>query len=378
MAVNQMERVVSTLARDSRDFSFESLVFDRLPHGALVVERSGEILSANRKARDTFEELAKARPHPGDYLEDFLSEPRPKLMEDIRSAAAGGRIGLKLSGEHSPLVVWVTAVRPRGPYILSLAGTASVEHALVGARSKLYEATRVAARERRLRRKADAEYRAMENFAMIAAHDLKQPLRNISELLSFLTEDFGETLPAEALTLVHSAQNSASRLQRLITDLLRHARVSSEPIHKMPVDIDAIVDQIEADFAPIVEETGAQILRQQPLGEVEADAQLFRLLLENLIGNAIKYRSAERAPVIALRRSADGRALEVRDNGRGFDWRGAEKMFEPFTRLVSDPAIEGTGLGLSSCRAIAQRHGWSMDAQGRLGEGATFIVRGLT
>lgn len=369
---------MNTLARDDSVVWFdEALVFDRLPHGALVVDRSGAILSANRRARDMIEDLGGLRPRPGDHLADFLTEPRPRLMDDVRSAAAEGRIGLKLSENHSPLVVWVTAVRPRGPYILSMAETAAVEHALVGARSKLYEATRVAARERRLRRKADADYRAMENFAMIAAHDLKQPLRNIAELLSFLSEDFGKSLPTEALTLVESAQNSANRLQRLITDLLAHARVSSEPIEKKPVDIDAVVDQVLADFAPLVEETGAQINRPRPLGPVEADPQMFRLLLENLIGNAIKYRSPDRSLVIALRRSLDGHELEVRDNGRGFDVEAAHSIFEPFTRLVADPSIEGTGVGLASCRAIAQRHGWLIEARGRTGEGAAFYIRGL-
>ena len=353
------------------------MLFDKLPHGALVVDRSGTVLMANRKAGDTFAKLIGRPPKPGDVLDDLLADPRPLLMEDVRAAASGGRLGLLVVPGHPAIRLRVTAVRPAGPYILSMSDTDAIDTAFGRMRTELREANSVASRERRMRQEAELAYSAMETFSTIAAHDLKQPLRNISDLLSFLVEDFADILPDDAMALITKAQQSAGRLQGLIGDLLRHARLGSEPMETVEIDIATVLAEITLDFAPRLAESGGQIKQDGPLGTLVAVPQLFRLLLENLISNALKYRSHDRAPVVRLRRSHGGRRLEVEDNGAGFDPAAAKKMFQPFTRLATDPDIEGSGIGLASCRTIALRHGWSIHAEGRPGDGATFYVDGL-
>ncbi|MWD29188.1 hypothetical protein E0K89_017040 [Aquicoccus sp. SCR17] len=245
---------------------------------------------------------------------------------------------------------------------------------------KMRDANEEAARQRRLYHGLQETYRELEQFSYAAAHDLKAPLRNISLLLGFLKEDHGADLPPPALEMVEEAGGAARRLQSLIDALLGHARLGTEALNRVPTDLDEMLDGVAAHLAANLAEAGGQLCRAGRLGVVMADRKLLNQLLENLVGNALKYCAPDRPPriTVSYELPEGGRAtLRIRDNGIGFDPAESETIFTPFQRLHSKPGVEGSGIGLATCRNICNRHGWTLGASGVPGEGATFSISGL-
>ncbi|MEM6907004.1 MAG: ATP-binding protein, partial [Pseudomonadota bacterium] len=217
---------------------------------------------------------------------------------------------------------------------------------------------------------------SMERFTQAAAHDLKSPLRHVSGVLTVLEEDHGADLPGEARDLVEEARSSAERMQSLMVTLLAHARSGAAPLAMERLDLAELVADVEAELAEGLRETGGRVEIAAPLGYASGDRVLVRQLLANLIGNSVKYRAPDRAPVIriSVERFSDGLRLWVRDNGMGFDNAFAERIFEPFNRLHASNEVEGSGVGLATCRTICRRHGWRISAEGIPGEGAAFRI----
>ncbi|MEM0944266.1 MAG: ATP-binding protein, partial [Pseudomonadota bacterium] len=209
-----------------------------------------------------------------------------------------------------------------------------------------------------------------------AAHDLKSPLRHVSGVLTVLEEDHGADLPGEARDLVEEARSSAERMQSLMVTLLAHARSGAAPLAMERLDLAELVADVEAELAEGLRETDGRVEIAAPLGYASGDRVLVRQLLANLIGNSVKYRAPDRAPVIriSVERFSDGLRLWVRDNGMGFDNAFAERIFEPFNRLHAANEVEGSGVGLATCRTICRRHGWRISAEGIPGEGAAFRI----
>ncbi|GGL52987.1 sensor histidine kinase [Wenxinia marina] len=351
---------------------------ETLPYGALLVSRKGEVLAVNPVAADVLARLYGRSVRPGHTLADSLGTPDRDLAADIRAAASGGSIALRLRPDLPPLRVEVGASRDAGaPFLLTIGPPSRTDRAFSALRRQLSDSTAAAARERQLRRQIEDSHAALERFASVAAHDLRQPLRNIELLLQFLTEDFGPDLPQPALDLVGRARSSAQRLEKLIASLLDHARAGTEAVDPVPVDLDALMDEIEMEFGPAFAAAGATLRRDGPLGHVAAAPVLLRQSLENLIGNAVKYAQPGRPPVVTIARRDNGRTLEIADNGRGFAQEEAGRLFAPFVRLQSDSEIEGSGIGLANVRTIVERHGWTIRAEGEPGNGATFRISGL-
>lgn len=218
----------------------------------------------------------------------------------------------------------------------------------------------------------------LEQFTRVASHDLQAPLRKVRTFAEMLADDFGEALGADGLDYVEVLTQCAEGMQQLIRDLLDFARVGGEAACFAEVDLDELLDAVLWDLSVEIEEHGGAVERA-PLPRVQGDVMQLRQLLQNLVCNAIKYRHPDRAPAVRVTAQveADGRTcvLRVADNGRGFDAADAARIFEPFRRLHQVDGCPGTGMGLAICQRIAERHGGSIHAEGRVGEGATFTVR---
>jgi signal transduction histidine kinase len=163
-------------------------------------------------------------------------------------------------------------------------------------------------------------------------------------------------------------------MARLIDDLLRLSRVLRAPMHLQAVDLGAEVAQIAADLQRGEPGRSVRFVIQRPV-EVQADRTLIRTVLENLVGNAWKFTSHRQDGLIEFGTAPDEGApvcCYVRDNGAGFDPAYADKLFAPFERLHAASEFPGTGVGLSSVEQIVERHGGRVQAQGAVGEGATF------
>ena len=218
---------------------------------------------------------------------------------------------------------------------------------------------------------ANAELKA---FSYSVSHDLRAPLRHIAGFVAMLQEDAGPSFSEESLQHLATISRSAKRMGDLIDDLLAFSHIGHAELRKADVDLDHLLRETLGDFQA---ETKARKVawRIHPLPPVRADRALLRMVLVNLLSNALKFTAARAQPSIEIG-CAPGASGEtvifVRDNGAGFDPRYAEKLFGVFQRLHSQDEFEGTGIGLANVQRIIHRHGGRVWAQGVVDGGATF------
>jgi signal transduction histidine kinase len=215
----------------------------------------------------------------------------------------------------------------------------------------------------------------LEQFAYIASHDLQEPLRKVASFCQLLEQRYGDKLDDRARQYIDFAVDGAKRMQILINDLLAFSRVGRISDVQVLVPLDQTLDSAIAALAAKIEECGATIERPARLPEVMGDPTLLTMLWQNLIGNALKFQVAGRAPVVRITVSAqpDGPwSLCVEDNGIGIAPEFAEKIFVIFQRLHGRDAYPGTGIGLAICKRIAEYHGGDITLDTSYAEGARF------
>ena len=219
--------------------------------------------------------------------------------------------------------------------------------------------------------------RELESFASVASHDLQEPLRKIQTFSERLTSVYAEALGPEGRDYLTRMNNAATRMRKLIDDLLTYSRVSSKAQTHYLVDLSELARGVLGDLESIIEQAGATVTIG-PLPMLEASPMQMRQLLQNLLSNALKFRKDDVAPAISLRATVDAETnrceLQVEDNGIGFEEKYVDRIFNVFQRLHGRGKYEGTGIGLAICRKIAERHGGSIRARSAPGQGATFIV----
>ncbi len=199
--------------------------------------------------------------------------------------------------------------------------------------------------------------RELEHFASVASHDLKEPLRMVAGYLRLLDQRHGEHLDASAREFLQYAEEGTARMQDLIEGLLTYARVQQGRSGLEPVALEDAVEWAMSNLETAIAESGASISVD---GLPVADGDLTQLgqLFQNLIGNAIKFRSERPLTVeIGAAREEDGWLLSVSDNGIGIEEGSRDRVFEIFQRLHDRQDYEGTGIGLAVCRRIVERHG---------------------
>lgn len=213
----------------------------------------------------------------------------------------------------------------------------------------------------------------LQQFAYIASHDLRTPLRAIAGFVQILEISHADKLDDKALSLIHRTAVAVKRLQQLTEDLLSYARVNSEFRPFAPVNCGEMLVEVIHLLDAAIGDSGAKVTCGA-LPEIVGDrTQLVQLFL-NLIGNGIKY-CADQAPVIQVSARRTERAWEfsVTDNGIGIDAPQHEKIFEVFTRLHTQQAYSGTGIGLAVCRRVVERHGGKIWLTSTPGEGSSFF-----
>jgi PAS domain S-box-containing protein len=225
-------------------------------------------------------------------------------------------------------------------------------------------------------RELERSNRELQDFAFVASHDLQEPLRKIQAFGDLLHGQYAAALGEEGRDFLARMQNAARRMHVLINDLLAFSRVTTKAQPFAPVDLNRVAREVLEDLEARVRQTGGRV-EVGPLPTVEADALQMRQLLQNLIGNALKFHRPGEPPAVAVRAEAvgDGHCrLTVEDNGIGFDEKYLDRIFTPFQRLHARGEYEGTGMGLAVCRKIVERHGGQITARSRPGAGTTFIV----
>jgi signal transduction histidine kinase len=216
----------------------------------------------------------------------------------------------------------------------------------------------------------------LRQFAAFVSHELRQPLSTIG-IWAELLETSGPSLTTDQGRSVAKIRAAVSRMARLIEGELALAQVTQGEAPTEEIDLAHLVTDVCADMGPILQEAGARV-ETGTLGHVTADPQQLRLMIRNLIENAVKYRREGAPSVVHVseRNPADAQICEivVRDNGRGFDPADADRLFAIFRR-ADEGGVHGAGIGLAICRRIVERHGGTIAATGEPGVGATFIIR---
>lgn len=224
-------------------------------------------------------------------------------------------------------------------------------------------------------KKLEESNRALQDFASIASHDLQEPLRKIIAFGDQLKRKYNPVLDETGRDYLERMQNAAKRMQGLILALLTYSRITARGEAFLPVDLSRLIGEVIEDLELRIEQTGARI-EAAALPVIEADPNQMQQLFQNLIGNALKYHGPEK-PVIRVRAERkDGKDwnLFFEDNGIGFDEKHVERIFAPFQRLHGRGQFEGAGMGLAICKRIVERHGGTITATSKPGEGSTFIV----
>ncbi len=228
--------------------------------------------------------------------------------------------------------------------------------------------------------------RELEEFAFVASHDLQEPLRKIQAFSDRLEKMFKDELGEKGIDYINRMKNAAQRMSNLINDLLEFSRVTTRGKDFVDTDLNDIVDEVLSDLEIAIKESETKV-NLDTLPIIQADPSQMLQLFLNILSNAIKFRRENIAPVIDIsyqritefsethNLELEWEVITISDNGIGFSEEYLEKIFFPFQRLHGRSKYKGTGIGLSLCRRIAERHGGEITATSRVGEGASFTLK---
>ena len=225
----------------------------------------------------------------------------------------------------------------------------------------------------------------------MASHDLQEPLRKVQAFGDRLRSKYGDILEGDGAEYLERMLAASARMQALIDDLLRYSRIASKAQEFRQIDLQEIARDVVGDLETRIQQTGGRVTLG-PLPSFEADPMQMRQLLQNLVGNALKFHRPDCPPEVCVSaefipgENTEGNGassgeetapvcrISIQDNGIGFESQYAERVFNVFERLHSRSHYEGTGMGLAICRKIVQRHGGTISAHSIPGQGTLFLV----
>ncbi len=345
-------------------------LLEAAPDAIVVVNQAGEIVLLNLQAEKQFgyrrDELV------GQQVKNIIPEGFAErlLADDLRSAedALAQQIGtgIELTGRRKDGSAF--------PIEIMLSPLESAEGILVTAAIRDISVRKAA--ELHLLQTVEELNRSNEElgqFAYIASHDLQEPLRMVASYTQLLSRRYKGRLDTDADEFIAFAVDGASRMQRLIDDLLAYSRVGTKGQDLLDTSSEEALKQALLNLRGAIGESGA-LVTHDPLPTVLADEMQLVQLFQNLVGNAIKYQDpgVPRVHVSATRNGAKAWTFSVRDNGLGIDPLYFEKIFGVFQRLHGRDEFAGTGIGLAICKKIVERHGGSISVESKPGEGSTF------
>jgi len=217
----------------------------------------------------------------------------------------------------------------------------------------------------------------LTNFAYIASHDLKEPLRKIIVFGDRLAGRFESVLNDAGLDYIERMQRSAIRMKNLIDDLLNFSQIPTHSASFQPVDLNEVVSEVLSDLEVQIEQTQGKV-EVTALPTIEAERFQMRQLFQNLISNSLKYHKEHIPPVVTVQHKGSSGGVEeiwIEDNGKGFDEKYLDRIFRPFERLHGMSEYGGTGMGLAICQKIVGHHKGHLTATSQLSQGATFRVK---
>ncbi len=351
-------------------------LFTLVPDAVLVLDTQGIIADCNEAALRLLRADHDAL--QGTAIEALVSEQdRVTIDEHVTRAAMGETLRFDHSGQRLDGTRFdaVTTTLP-----------ITVDGQTVGVYAAIVDITEQRSAQVALSaalQDVQSRNRELQDFAFVASHDLQEPLRKVQAFGDRLRTHLGEQLDADSADYIERMRSAAARMQALINDLLAYSRVSRNAHAPSRVDLNQIARDVLGDLETRIEGSRATV-EINALPTVSADPVHMHQLLQNLIGNSLKFIANDRPPRITLRAEFFERGtasnperwvrLILEDNGIGFENRYLDRIFSPFQRLHGRSQYEGSGIGLAIVRKIIERHGGQIRADGRPGLGATFVV----
>jgi PAS domain S-box-containing protein len=345
-------------------------LLEAAPDAMVVVNQAGEIVLLNLQAEKQFgyhrDELV------GQQVTNIIPEGFAErlIADDLRSAAdaLAQQIGTGIE---------LSARRKDGsqfPIEIMLSPLDSAEGILVTAAIRDISVRKAA--EEHLGQTVDELKRSNEElgqFAYIASHDLQEPLRMVASYTQLLSNRYKGRLDADADEFIAYAVDGASRMQRLIDDLLAFSRVATARNALLETSSESALQQALQNLDWAIKDSGA-LVTHDPLPTVQADEMQLVQLFQNLVGNAVKYQNPgiPRVHVSATKLGKTSWTFAVKDNGLGIHPQYFERIFGMFQRLHKRDEFSGTGVGLAICKRIMERHGGTVEVESTPGRGSTF------
>lgn len=372
--------------------TFRQLI-QNAPDAVIVIDKSSKILLWNPKAEAIF----------GWKMDEIIGKTLVETIIPIQNIEShtNGRNRLKLSGNQNLVnkTIEITAVNKEGQeFFIALSIASSLWNGKQVFISFIRNITKEKKIEKELlqhRKKLCQKNKELEkmnseltSFSYVASHDLKEPLRKIKTYSNLIIDKHNESLSDDGKEYIQRIINSAGNMQRLIDDLLAFSQTTSGVKKLETLDLNVLLEEVENSLKETIEENNVTITSTQLPTLKVIDFQ-FRQLLENLIGNAIKYRKIGVKPNITITSSLvsgksyinegadankDYQKFLFADNGIGFEQEYATKIFEIFQRLHGKSEYSGTGIGLAICKKIMENHNGFITAQSQVGEGSVFNV----
>ncbi len=348
------------------------LAIESAPNAVIMVDQHGQMMLVNSQTENYFgyarselfgqdmDKLVPERFRMGhaNHRFEFFAQPQARSMGVGRDL-----YGLRKDGTEFPVEIGLAPIATQQGMLVIATIVDITERKRAEQARDVYT------------RKLEQSNRDLQEFAYVASHDLQEPLRKVQAFSNRLASKYADAFDETGRDYLNRMRDASQRMQVLINDLLTLSRVSTHAQPFSDVDLNLLAQEVLSNLENQVERSNGRVEIGE-LPKIEADPTQIRQLLQNLIGNALKFHLQERPPLIKVSAKVEGVTcqISVEDNGIGFDPQYLDRIFKPFQRLHSREEYEGSGMGLAICRRIVEHHGGAITATSVPGKGATFIL----
>ena len=367
VATAQQLRIDSCLRQVAEDAAtfFRSMV-DYVPIGISRTDLSGHFVYVNEEFCQMF----------GAVADDLLGKPEDELMRQFSTSKHDSINHRVLEFDQPEERIEKLTIGEREQFVKVIRTAVKDPHGrVIGIQALLLDVTELKQAQNVLERHAQNLERSnldLQQFAYVASHDLQEPLRAVSSYCQLLEKNYSTQLDERGIRWLQFVVNGAQRMQTLVRDLLTYARIDNKTKTWITVDSYSVCKLAIDNLSQSIAESGAKITVAK-LPTVWADGTQLEALFQNLIGNAVKFRS-EHPPRIAItaKLAESSWVFAIQDNGIGIKPEFQERIFEIFKRVQSHEKYPGTGIGLAICKRIVERFGGNIWVESQFGRGSTF------
>ena len=372
---NERQLMLINAELKERETSLSQLLFNA-PDAVIVANTESIIMYWNPKAETIF----------GWRQEEVMGKSLAELIipDRYREAHRAGMERYLQTGTAKVLnrTIEISAINKAGKeFFVSLTISTTLHKGQTGFIAfirDIDQQKRIEAELEQKRLQLELSNQELEQFAHVASHDMKEPVRKIRIFLERLKSEIGDALSENVGMYINKIDAAATNITKMVEGVLVYASLREQEFVIEKVNLNEVIMDIENDLDILLQEKDG-IIEYKDLPVVDGSAFLLYQLFLNLINNSLKFAKPDVRPVIQITAARDRvnslTEIKINDNGIGFAQEYSQKIFDTFTRLHGKSKFEGTGLGLSICKRIVEKHNGTITAFGKENSGATFIIR---